>query len=154
MAKPLPESRRNRGVAAADVRLLSVGTGVESSFLKVKNAPWGWRQWMLDPRRPLALVEAFFEAGMLAVDYQCSTFLGEGFCRLNPPLRAEAEEVLELGLEDTFVAREHPTFSKLRDRLRQALESQRRERWLHDAVDWLERTGWVKPRDRSAGSAP
>lgn len=152
MAKPLSAARRNRGVAAADVRLLSVGTGRESSFLKVVNAPWGYRQWLLDPRRPLALVEAFFEAGMLAVDYQCATVLEDGFFRLNPPL-ADAG-LAGLDLEDNFVAREHPLFATIRDRLRQAVAPDSRPGWLGDAIDWLERVGWVKPRDRSAESAP
>jgi len=138
--------------AFKDIRLLSVGTGLESSFLPVKNADWGWQQWLLNPRRPLALVEAFFEAGMMAVDYQCRTLLKNHFYRLNPPLRVGADQA-SFNLEDAHKRPGDPDFSAIRDHLQQVAgvdDPATTPPWLEEVLQWIDEVGWMKETAKPA----
>jgi hypothetical protein len=83
------------GVQLQDVLLFSVSTGrnlvTDIRYLAPAFAggvaPWGYGQWLLDPRHPLALVEMLLEASTDAVVFQTELLLGEDRAhRLSPPL--------------------------------------------------------------------
>lgn len=83
------------GVPLQDILLFSLSTGRNlvgdvqylAPVLTNGVAPWGYFQWLLDPRHPLALLEMVLEGSSDAVDYQCDRILGpERFHRLNPPI--------------------------------------------------------------------
>lgn len=78
-----------------DIHLLSVGTGRNlvgtAQFLDPEftngSASWGYRQWLLDPKNLLVLIDAFLQGGNESVAFQCDRLLGEqNFHRLNVPL--------------------------------------------------------------------
>jgi uncharacterized protein len=77
------------------IHLLSVGTGRNlvgtAQYLDPEfsngSAPWGYRQWLLDPANPLVLIDAFLQGGNEAVAWECGILMGEkNFHRLNVPL--------------------------------------------------------------------
>jgi len=133
-----------------EIRLLSVGTGLESSSLDVKSADWGWAQWLFDPRRPLALMEAFIEAGEEEITQQCRTLLKRRFYRLNPPMKLGSAN-LDFDLEDGFKRRGQPGTATIEALLTQAAEA---PTWLDEALDWLEAVGWCRGDGQPAESAP
>ncbi|HEY2737516.1 MAG TPA: patatin-like phospholipase family protein, partial [Thermoanaerobaculia bacterium] len=160
MANPLRGG--GRGVGAQEIRLLSVGTGQRSSYLAVEDAAWGWQQWLFDPRRPLALIEAFFSAGTLEIDEQCRTILGtKSFFRLNPLQKIDGSS-LDLDLEDQYLPDGSPGFERLKTILQEVVEHSpelnpdanggRVPAVLH----WLHQAGWIEePRDdREKPGAP
>lgn len=63
-----------------DVRILSLGTGFNPSFIQGQDLDWGIAQW----GRPL--VNIMIEGVMNVGDYQCRQFLGRHYHRLNPML--------------------------------------------------------------------
>jgi hypothetical protein len=80
----------------SQIHLLSVGTGRNlvgtAQFLDPNfvggSAPWGYRQWLLDPSNPLVLIDAFLQAGNEAVTWECKILMGDKhFHRLNVPLK-------------------------------------------------------------------
>lgn len=80
----------------SQIHMLSVGTGRnlvgKAQFLDPQfiggSAPWGYRQWMLDPTNPFILIDAFLQAGNEAVSWECGILMGEShFHRLNVPLK-------------------------------------------------------------------
>lgn len=79
-------------------------------------ASWGYRQWLLDPSRPLLLLDLLSQANYEAIDWQCRKFLKDRYFRLEPILVNE------------HVERTPET---------QAL--------IEDAVRWLKTSGWLEP---------
>lgn len=63
-----------------DIRLLSLGTGVNPKWLEVENADWGVLQWGLN------LVDIILDGTSDVADYQCRQVLGEHYFRLQPYL--------------------------------------------------------------------
>lgn len=127
-------------VEPADVRLLSVGTGQESAFLRAKNAPWGWRQWLFSEQRPLALLEACFESGSLAIDFMAGSILGKRFHRLNPLLHGKD---VNFDLEDAYAGRDDVNFKKIKELFEKlTCEGEGDCPWLDDVLAWLEEIGW------------
>jgi len=59
-----------------DIVLLSVGTGVNLSYIKRKNVDWGYAQWA----KPL--VDIMMEGGMGISDYQVNQLIGDRYHRL------------------------------------------------------------------------
>lgn len=148
MARP-PQGMEDR---VEEIRLLSVGIGLEKSFLDAENAPWGWQSWLLDPRRPLALVEAMTEAGSMATDFQCKAILKERYYRLNPPL-VSGTEILSYDLEDVYTSGEDHCWQELKGAVNRALElddPSREPGWLKEALSWLEEVGWCEDARRPA----
>jgi hypothetical protein len=84
------------GIDMKEILLLSVSTGrnlvydiqyLDPNFVN-GVAPWGYFQWLLNPWKPLALLELAIEGGSEAVHYQVTQLLGEQrYYRLNPPIR-------------------------------------------------------------------
>jgi hypothetical protein len=136
----LPLTGEGGGAGLGEIRMLSLGTGRDDSFLDVQDASWGWSQWLFDPRRPLALIELFFEAGMMEASNQCATILQDNFRRLNPVLRRHGK-MLDFDLEDQALPREDPRFPLLTAQLHDAVH-ERTADWLDSTVQWLERVGW------------
>jgi hypothetical protein len=108
----------------ANIRLLSIGTGTNLSYLKVKNLDWGLAQWA----KPL--VSLLLDASMGISDFQCRHILKDGYRRIAPVFPHEtnikldewkrAQELIDFG-----------TGSPLTDS------------WNADDVpQWLSRTGW------------
>ena len=55
-------------------------------------ASWGYRQWLLDPRRPLLLLDLMSQANLEAIDMQCQKLLKDRYFRVEPVLVNEAVE--------------------------------------------------------------
>lgn len=108
------------GVALDDVRLLSLGTGLNPKFLKGENLNWGALRWLyfktlipaLSPKvqtsstvnrafRPsdAFITELLVEGTMDVAQYQCHQILKERFHRLNPLLQMNGE-VVRIDLDD------------------------------------------------------
>jgi patatin-like phospholipase/acyl hydrolase len=65
--------------ALSDVRLLSLGTGANHSFLRgAKKVDWGLVQWA----KPL--IDIFMDGAMGVADYECRRLLKDNYCRLAP----------------------------------------------------------------------
>ncbi|HZT33359.1 MAG TPA: patatin-like phospholipase family protein [Bryobacteraceae bacterium] len=79
-------------------------------------AAWGYRQWMLDPSRPLLLLDLMSQANGETVSYQSRKLLGDRYHVLNPPL------VNELVPDDAET-----------------------KRLLQETADWLKASGWYDP---------
>ncbi|WP_224360626.1 patatin-like phospholipase family protein [Hyalangium versicolor] len=74
--------------------ILSLGTGQNPMYVETSEAftPWGYREWLLDLRHPLLVIQALYEANMLTVDFQCINLLGhDRYVRINPPLQRPVE---------------------------------------------------------------
>lgn len=63
-----------------DIRLLSLGTGVNPKWLEVENADWGVLQWGLN------LVDILQDGTSDVADYQCRQVLSDHYFRLQPYL--------------------------------------------------------------------
>jgi patatin-like phospholipase/acyl hydrolase len=68
------------GQKLGEVTLLSIGTGVNSTYLPHKDADWGLAQWA--PH----LVSMMIEGGVGVADYQCKQMLGGRYLRIDPIL--------------------------------------------------------------------
>ncbi|MFP2924303.1 patatin-like phospholipase family protein [Pyxidicoccus sp. 3LG] len=74
--------------------ILSLGTGRNPMYVETDQdfTSWGYQQWVLDLKHPLLVIQALYEANMLAIDFQCINLLGhERYVRLNPPLQQPVE---------------------------------------------------------------
>lgn len=77
-----------------DISLLSIGsprnlagkTRYLAPTLSAGSADWGYRQWMLDPFKPLVLMDLFLQAGAAATNAHCAQLLGARFQRVDPPV--------------------------------------------------------------------
>lgn len=88
VAQALDTPSRERGLG--DLVLLSFGNGREERYLaptyRGGTADWGYDAWMLDPQRPLALLDAALQADSQVVDYQCRMLLARRYHRVDPVL--------------------------------------------------------------------
>lgn len=74
------------------IRMLSVGTDRDiaggTHFLTPElhdgAAPWGYQRWLLDPAKPLLLLEVFLHGTKQGATLQCQTILKERFMRVEP----------------------------------------------------------------------
>ncbi|MDE3170954.1 MAG: hypothetical protein KGL75_12495 [Acidobacteriota bacterium] len=64
----------------ADLRLLSLGTGVTPAYIAGGRLDWGLAQWA--PK----LADMMLEGGMGVADYECARLLGPNYFRLAPVL--------------------------------------------------------------------
>lgn len=62
--------------ALGNVRLLSIGSGVNPTYIEGENLDWGYLRWA----RPI--IRLMLEGGMDVVDYQCRQILGDAYHRL------------------------------------------------------------------------
>jgi patatin-like phospholipase/acyl hydrolase len=75
-----------------EIRLLSVGTGLNPRYVSDKRGDWGWVKWMFQVHPisrnwyALPLVYMMWEGSVGLVNYQCRQLLGDHFHRLDPLL--------------------------------------------------------------------
>lgn len=75
--------------ALEDVRLLSIGTGTNLSFIKGRNLDWGLAQWA----KPL--ISLLMDASMGIADYQCRRLLVDNHRRIAPTFPADVNIKLD-----------------------------------------------------------
>lgn len=75
-------------LALEGIRLLSIGTGLTPSIVTQNTTRWGVVQWMLNPfHSPSEPILNILFDGVVEADHILSgNLLGDGYCRLNPPL--------------------------------------------------------------------
>jgi len=70
-----------------EMRILSIGTGENPISLHGSDPDLGYAGWMMDPKLPLAMMQAMIETNSQLTDYQCKQiFTGLRYHRLNPKL--------------------------------------------------------------------
>jgi|GEM_PF-6124731 len=70
-----------------DIRVLSIGAGVNPIGIQAKNADWGYADWLFDHEQPLTLLQAVAENNCALTDFQCAQLLpSTHYLRLNPQL--------------------------------------------------------------------
>lgn len=107
-----------------DIFLLSLGTGVNLSYMKGKNLDWGLAQWA----KPL--VSLLLDASMGIADYQCRYLLKANYRRIAPVFPSDTN----IKLDDWKRAQDlidFGTTSVLTDSGRG-----------DDVVQWLKNVGW------------
>jgi hypothetical protein len=76
-----------------DVTVMSLGSDQSQlggqddniAFSNKKNPPWGWMQWMLQPRMPLLLLDTMMTASGRGIAFQAHQMLGAQHLRLALP---------------------------------------------------------------------
>ena len=85
----------SKGGAVADIRLLSVGTGVSEIPMPADledgatALDWGYRQWIV--REPYYLLAALFDGAVLASHFRSREQLNERYVRIQPKLPERIE---------------------------------------------------------------
>ena len=79
----------------SDIRLLSLGTGINTSYIQ-HDVDWGTVEWIVKPpfypntpQNPL--IDLLFDSTVSAPHYQCSSILGQAYLRVNPYLSANID---------------------------------------------------------------
>jgi patatin-like phospholipase/acyl hydrolase len=108
----------------AEVFLLSLGTGVNLSYIKEKNLDWGLAQWA----KPL--VSLLLDASVGIADFQCRHILKENYRRIAPVFPHDTN----IKLDEWKRAQELIDFGKA-----SALTDPGHK---DDVVQWLSRVGW------------
>jgi hypothetical protein len=140
---PLPDDHDEPGEDPVqqnldDLRVLSIGVGENNNYVPVMDANWGYLQWLLNPFKPLLVVNALLRGGTQAVDFQCDNLLPDGgYFRLNP-----------------YYARNSPIpFMVNTMEIRQTIQSPETQNMVDNAVRWLDDFGWFKGDDEHASAA-
>ena len=110
--------------ALGDIFLLSLGTGVNLSYVKGKNLDWGLAQWA----KPL--VSLLLDASMGIADYQCRYLLKANYRRIAPVFPSDTN----IKLDDWKRAQDLIDFGTTSG----LTDSGRRD----DVVQWLKNVGW------------
>ena len=108
----------------AEVYVLSLGTGMNLSYIKGKNLDWGLAQWA----KPL--VSLLLDASMGIADFQCRHILKENYRRIAPVFPHDtnikldewkrAQELIDFGNASSLTDPGHKD----------------------DLVQWLSKVGW------------
>jgi len=106
-----------------DVMMLSLGAGLNVSYIEVGDPNWGWVKWLLNPQAPLAVIEAMAENVPEVVDYQCACMMRGNYFRLNPPL-------------PEHINRQFP------GEQRKSLYTLGMEYPIEPVLAWIDRVGW------------
>jgi patatin-like phospholipase/acyl hydrolase len=70
-----------------DIRVLSIGTGINPLTLQGSDPDLGYAGWLMDHKIPFALMQATIESNSQLTDYQCRQILTlQHYHRLNPQL--------------------------------------------------------------------
>jgi len=88
------------GQSLGEVRLLSLGTGLNQKFLASEDGDWGLAQWA--PH----LINLLLEGNIGLVDYQCRQILPDRYLRINPvlPVRIRLDGLEQAGLLKAIAA--------------------------------------------------
>lgn len=115
-----------------DMRVLSIGAGLNPMGLKVNNADMGYADWLFDHDRPLLLLQAAAENACRLTDSQCALLLAQGhYLRMNPRL-PKAAPLFE----------HSPRFVVQAGDLADAAD-------LAPCMEWLEGAGWITPAEET-----
>lgn len=81
-----------------NLRLISIGTGLQPKHVEVKNGDWGLAQW------GMKLVNILLEGSVGLADYQCRQILGNHYLRVNPvlPIPIDLDKVEEIPVLQTL----------------------------------------------------
>ncbi len=84
-----------------DIRLLSIGTGTNTTYIDKKDLNWGYAQWV----KPL--VELMIDGNMGVADFQCRQLLGERYHRLDMvlPQRIKMDDPSKVRVIKEYAAR-------------------------------------------------
>jgi patatin-like phospholipase/acyl hydrolase len=108
-----------------EMRILSIGTGENPITLHGSDPDLGYAGWMMDPKLPLAMMQAIIETNSQLTDYQCKQiFTGLRYHRLNPKLGRPwlmHEHKAQFIIEAADIAEDTP---------------------LDSTADWLNQVGW------------
>jgi len=110
--------------ALGDIFLLSLGTGINLSYVKGKNLDWGLAQWA----KPL--VSLLLDASMGIADYQCRFLLKDTYRRIAPVFPADTN----IKLDDWKRAQDLIDFGTASALTDSASGD--------DVVAWLKKAGW------------
>lgn len=81
-------------ISRDNVVILSMGTGANPRAVATtrRYEEWGYRPWLLDPHRPVLLLQILIDAITATVDYQCRNLLSDNtYVRINPELPDEVD---------------------------------------------------------------
>lgn len=136
------DGHRERAADLSGLLLLSLGNGLVPSFLAPRFrdgvANWGFAEWLLDLKEPLALITMMLEAGVQAAHFEARHMLQGQYMRVSP--------VLDGRLDVSDIAGVDAAMERVA-----ALPSAREE--LDLARAWLARTGWLDAEPVARGTA-
>jgi hypothetical protein len=108
-----------------EMRILSIGTGENPISLHGSDPDLGYAGWMMDPKLPLAMMQAVIETNSQLTNYQCQQiFTGLRYHRLNPKLGRPwlmHEHKAQFIVEAADIAEDTP---------------------IESTADWLDQVGW------------
>lgn len=115
----------NNAATMDEMRILSIGTGENPLTMHGSDPDLGYAGWMMDPKLPLAMMQAVIETNSQLTDYQCrQIFTGLRYHRLNPKLARPwliHEHKAQFIVEAADIAEDTD---------------------LDETLDWLGKTGW------------
>jgi len=123
-----------------DLKVLSIGVGENNNYIPVEDANWGYLKWILDPFRPLLVVNALLRGSTSAVDFQCRNLLPHGsYHRLNPFYSRNAPIPFMVNTED----------------IKRTVQSPETQTLVSRTIEWLDASGWFELDDDeiAAGAA-
>lgn len=111
-----------------EVRVLSIGTGINPLTLQGSDPDLGYAGWLMDHKIPFALMQATIETNSQLTDYQCRQILTQQhYHRLNPQLARPwlmHEHKAQYIVEATDIAEDTP---------------------IDSTMDWLSVSDWIAP---------
>jgi hypothetical protein len=111
-----------------DLRVLSVGVGQLNQYLTVQDANWGYVPWLLNPFKPLALLQAMMQGDDMAITYECSRILPPGnMFRLNPYLDPRSMLPQAANTEALKTDVQGPSI----------------QTYIQNTVKWIDESGWM-----------
>ena len=115
----------NSAATMDELRILSIGTGENPLKMQGSDPDLGYAGWMMDPKLPLAMMQAVIETNSQLTDYQCKQiFTGLRYHRLNPKLARPwlmHEHKAQFIVEAADIAEDTP---------------------IDSSTEWLNQVGW------------
>lgn len=136
----------NARPALEDICLFSVGEGQNPHYIPVKNAAWGYLQWLFRPQLPAALVELALNSTGDEICEQCRLLLGdEQYYRLNPDSKVRVPQVKRETLWSTLSNLRRDISQEQHDPLAEAREKAAALGESYDitgALAWIDQSSW------------
>jgi patatin-like phospholipase/acyl hydrolase len=134
-----------------DISLFSVGEGQVPHYIQAGTENWGYRQWLLHPRRQGALLELALNSTAEAISEQCRMLLGDHqFYRLNPdskPLTGRTMHVFDpIPFARSRLQHATASIEELINPLHAALAHARSVAGTYNldpASSWVDDSGWM-----------
>lgn len=123
-----PEHQESKEEVLRDLRVLSIGVGEDQRFVPVKDADWGWFNWVLNPFNPLLAINALLRGDMWAINFECYSILPEGnYHRLNPH----------------YVRHTPIPFMVNTGLIRKTVASEQTQRMVDETIAWIDSHDWM-----------